>query len=155
MNRNENNKFSTKFLSILIKLLITQSDRILSNITFTNSVKDMSKRYCQIIFITIWLICATILTRSFTSLLLNTYFNLKYGPLFDSLEDLINNRDLNIVLDIENYEEIFSKFGYDDILSEIIKRTKIYQKRSKLTFHVNYIPKSAEILKHGFIENQH
>ena len=109
-------------------MVLDQSDDMLSNLRFSELTKYLTKRYCQITFITIWLICASILTKSFTSLLLNTYFNLKYEPLFETLDDLINNRDLNIILDVNNYQKIMDRLGGNKYLIEFIERAKIYQK---------------------------
>jgi len=46
--------------------------------------------------VSIWIISSTIIVNCFASLLLNTYFHIKSVPLIDSIEDLVNNKQIMI-----------------------------------------------------------
>ena len=46
--------------------------------------------------VSIWIISSTIIVNCFASLLLNTYFHMKSVPLIDSIEDLVNNKQIMI-----------------------------------------------------------
>ena len=52
-----------------------------------------------ILMIAIWIQSASILTKAFTGLLLNTYFRSDFGPIVSTLEDVYENRGLSLVSD--------------------------------------------------------
>ena len=70
----------------------------------------------------IWVISSLILSKSFTGLLLNSYFNIKYIPVVNTLQDIRNNKD---VLIWANHGSISfnSKINHVDI-DDIIERNK-------------------------------
>ena len=52
--------------------------------------------------------------------------------MFESLDDLIDNKDLNIVLNYKYYEELLPQLDNNRYLIEFIRRSKHYQGKSRI-----------------------
>ena len=92
-NKNNINLFQI-FIEI-INTLMNQSTQIFDTIIKSNTVSK-----ARIISITIlyciWILTATIISQSFSSLLLKMYFNIKTYPIINTLNDIHNHK--NIIL---------------------------------------------------------
>ena len=53
------------------------------------------KEYILIIFL---LICSTILSKSYSSVLLDLYFNIKTKPFINTIEEMISNKEIGIMI---------------------------------------------------------
>src|SRR5437868_15215762 len=66
----------------------------------TIEMKPEFNRSVKLVFnsvLIIWILSATILTKCFTSLLLGIYSTQKSVPLVDSIDDIIANKELQII----------------------------------------------------------
>ena len=78
----------------------------------------------------IWLMASFVLNKSFTSLLLNTYFNVKTTPVVESLEDIRERKELPIS-GLVNYFMLLKRnlknFDVDDLLKRMYKDDDNFQ----------------------------
>src|SRR5690349_1706777 len=111
------------FIDFIIRNLLGQSSMEI-NIFSSMQMKNIS----MITLIIIWLQSASILSKAFSGLLLNTYFNVKSVSIVNSLEDIINNQDINIGLDIHLFNHAIQESNLidQDTKNGIIKRVKKY-----------------------------
>src|SRR5580698_2589511 len=84
----ENNINLFNIFMELLNTLINKSTKVFDTIIKSNTVSK-----ARIISITIlyciWILSATIISQSFSSLLLNIYFNIKTNPIINTLENVI------------------------------------------------------------------
>src|SRR5882724_9382945 len=86
-----------KLHSIIIDIIKTMTNQSDVKLLKLINVKYFNNQIYRILFITlisIWIICINIITKSFTSLLLKTYFKTTFVPIVDSLEDLVKHQDM-------------------------------------------------------------
>ena len=76
----------------------------------------------------IWLLASVVISYAFTGMLLNTFFNKKFIPIIDNIQDIRDNQQLLI-------------WGFHDTLSKISKIHKLHiddilerMKRNKIIF---------------------
>ena len=81
----------------IFKTLVHQGCNYFTN--FQKLITIYSNRYSIIIIILTWLFMASFITRSFSSLLLKTYFNIKSMPVVNTLQDVADNEHANIITD--------------------------------------------------------
>ena len=116
--------------------------KMFKNLTW-QSDKDI-RHYCQpgkkyrsiilIIVEIIWVYSSFILSKSFSGLLLSTFFNMKSTPVVTTLQDI---RDNSNIMPLANHGSISSlsrnhKFYIDDILIRIEEKSKFITSISKL-----------------------
>ena len=84
---------------------------------------------------------ASILSKAFCGVLLNTYFNVKSVPIVNSLQDIIDNQDINIATDNGYFRSTLkgNNLASYEVTNDLVKRILKYQQ------HVNY--------KNGFFTN--
>ena len=82
----------SKSLGILIKHCLGQSSQRKTNSIPLGLNKGMTFSFTMLLFL--WLLVSLVLISSFTSLLLNTYFNVKTTPIVKSLEDIREHKEL-------------------------------------------------------------
>ena len=94
----------------------------------------------NILLIVVWLQSASVLSKAFTGLLLNTYFNVISVPIVNDIQDVINNEDINIACD-ENLLQMFLViYKFDkDTKDRLLARVAEYQKKVKYRkrFHLD------------------
>ena len=78
----------------VIRFLIGQSNKR-GTMSFVNRL-NKSLALSHTTLLVIWLLVSLVLNKSYTSLLLNTYFNVKTAPVVQSLEDIRHNKNLLI-----------------------------------------------------------
>ena len=76
----------------------------------------------------IWLYSSLIISKSFTSLLLRTFFELKPIPIVNTLKDIRDNKDLKLTGHI-GYLETFSNENFN--ITDIIERMRIVSNQYK------------------------
>ena len=117
-----NNKLSAidSFITIL-RYLLNQSNNKESRSFADRHNKRLALSY--ITLLVIWLLVSLVLNQSYTSLLLNTYFNVKTTPVVQNLEDIRNNKDLLIVGIPEYLSRVSIDFNFkiNDLLERIEK----------------------------------
>ena len=133
------------FAEMIIRTFLGQSDSIL------DSLSQMSKiSLTNILLFVIWLQSASVLSKAFTGLLLNTFFNVKSVPIVNDFKDIIVNKDINIACD-ENLLQLFLViYKYDKDTSDRLQaRVTKYQKQVKYRerFHLDNMI-NDEILNH-------
>ena len=117
-----NNKLSAidSFITIL-RYLLNQSNNRESRSFADRHNKRLAFSYTTLLVI--WLLVSLVLNQSYTSLLLNTYFNVKTTPVVQNLEDIRNNKDLLIVGIPEYLSRVSIDFNFkiNDLLERIEK----------------------------------
>ena len=69
----------------------------------------------------IWLMASFVLNKSFTSILLHTYFNVKTTPVVKSLEDVRKRKELSIYGIVQYFTRNLENFKFADLLKRIEK----------------------------------
>ena len=83
-----------------------------------------------IVLIVVWLQSASILTKAFTGILLNSYFNVKTIPIVNTLDELYTKTNLDIVCNMHIFDRIPENSEYtDEMLTELKSRSIEYNKR--------------------------
>ena len=93
------NKCRVKYTSILLDIIGIHLKQASIKINKINSILNKSFTIIKlplILNIYIWLLITTVIINSFTGLLHNIYFNIKYIPCVERLDDIIRNKDLLI-----------------------------------------------------------
>ena len=85
------------FSSLIIQMLTMQQNYLIDKKFSMLSRKISPKSSIIIIIVVIWLHSASILSKAFTGILLNTYFKVKSVPTVNSLEDIYDNKELSIL----------------------------------------------------------
>ena len=99
----------------------------------------------------VWLQSASVLTKAFTGLLLETYFNVRSEPLINSLEDLHQRTDIEIAtngpaIHILSKLEVMTQEMYDDLSYRI----ESYKNKTKINSELSYLtPKTFIQLTKG------
>ena len=103
------------FVTIL-RYLLGQSNNKEARSVAHHQNKSLTLSYTTLLVI--WLLVSVVLNRSYTSLLLNTYFNVKTKPVVQSLSDIRNNKDL-LIAGIREYLTLVNqdfKISIQDLL---------------------------------------
>ena len=81
------------------------------------------------VVISLWLLCAFIITQLFCNYLLSAYINVRYVPIVNTLDDIVNNKQMFVLLD-KNLIYL-SKTGtiYKTTLSTLANRHNEYTKK--------------------------
>ena len=125
------------------------------HLTFTSlhSIDNQFKRISILILFIVWLQSASILSKSFTGLLLNTYFNVKSVPIINELQDIIDNKHMMVAMDrttLINFGNQYKKSVNKLNLNEISKRTKLFNQKYNITFkYVRDSPVVHELIIKG------
>src|SRR5882724_11953222 len=88
-------------------------------------MKNRTNIFLSTMLVSIWIISSTILVNCFASLLLNTYFHIKSVPLIDSIEDLVNNKQIMIHsenITLEDIKELNTIKLTENDIDELINR---------------------------------
>ena len=89
------------------------------------------------LLIFVWLQSASILSKAFTGLLLNTYFNVKSVPIVNDFQDIIDNKDINIACDENLLMWFLTLYKYgNDTIQRLKARVDRYQKQ--VNYRVRY-----------------
>ena len=94
-----NNVKCIKTFENIFRLFTNQTADDLAKLKITKNVQFNFLKNASIILIVIWLQSASILTKAFTGILLNSYLNFKPYPVVSTLEELYDKKDLGIVAD--------------------------------------------------------
>ena len=126
---------TTTLVFDLIRLLTNQScDEITQckwKINFKNSLNKLS----FILLIVIWSQSASILTKAFTGLLLNTYFNQKLLPIVETIQDIYLNKEISIAADSKIFIDYSKRIDeWNEFKSDILVRIIEFENKS------NYSP---------------
>ena len=105
-------------LEIILRLLTNQSARDLIYLKFNKNIHSPFLKVSAIVLIVIWLQSASVLTKAFTGILLNSYFNLKIYPVVNNLEDLYGRKDLGVAC----HKQTFNIPGIDQYVEPKIIR---------------------------------
>ena len=103
----------------VVRFLIGQSNKR-GTMSFVDRL-NKSMAFTHTTLLVIWLLVSLVVNKSYTSLLLNTYFNVKTTPIVQSLQDIRNNKDL-LIAGIDKYLSIVNnkfKIKIEDIITRI------------------------------------
>ena len=126
------------FIDVMTRIVLDQSSNDIM------VLYNRSKNVTLIILLVIWLQSASILSKAFSGLLLNTYFNVKSVPIVNSLEDIINNQDINVAINLSSLKKNIQDTNLFDQKTE----KHLYSRVSKYQDQVDYI---SNYYKFGFI----
>ena len=149
------------FLSILIVCRILMSNTSLVRIFWqllcqslyqnTREYKSLDRlmRYsktitkqCLVIVVAIWVLMAMIISKSFSSGLLSTYFGRQSKPLFETIDDIINSEGLRVIM--QNRDKNKFKDLMPNQFNTILSKNKIDWFNS---FKINDLDHSLKIAK--------
>ena len=89
-----------------------------------------SRNNVKLIFICAWFISTTVLTKTFSSLLLNTYFRPKSVKVVNNLDELSSRKDLNIIgNDFSIYVLKFFKPEFEQFYDKFVKLKDEFNKK--------------------------
>ena len=91
------------------------------------SAKSFSKLKTKLIYlmVTILLFSASILTKDFTTLLLNTFFNVKSEPIVNSLDDVIDHNNIKLASSSYYITLLNNSYNIDsDKMSKLLARSQ-------------------------------
>ena len=84
-------------IMLIIRLLTTQyAYSMMTKISHFQRKASRVKYLILLLLVNIWLLLSTLLSFSFTSLLLNTYFNVKSEPIINTLQGVIDNKQYSV-----------------------------------------------------------
>ena len=103
----------------IVRFLIGQSNKR-GTMSFVDGLnKSMAFSYTTLLVI--WLLVSLVLNKSYTSLLLNTYFNVKTAPVVQCLEDIRRDKGL-LIAGMHQYLSIIDNrfsINIEDILTRV------------------------------------
>ena len=143
----------TKHLINLFSLLTNQSAIDLTLLINLLKVRPLLTRSSLVLLTIVWLQSASVLTKAFTGLLLNTYFNVRSETLINSLEDLHQRTDIQIATSGPTIHslsklEVMTREMYDDFSYRI----ESYKNKTKINSELYYLtPKTFVQLTKGRI----
>ena len=122
---------------MIIRTLLGQSHSELENLS-----KMFGISLANILLIGVWLQSASILSKAFTGLLLNTYFNVMWVPIVNDLQDIIDNKDINIAGEENLLKWFLVNYQYDQhAINGFLARVDRYQEQVNYRerFHLDYM----------------
>ena len=128
-------KHLSRFTMDILRTLTTQSNVKISNLAHLRKYNPFSLE--MIILVIFWLIFTNIITKCFTTLLLNSYFLQKTVPMVNNLEDVLKHE-----FSIAAKNNTFRLLTNYNILNEeqvktLLKRRNKYQKQLGHSFDLN------------------
>src|SRR6185437_6667531 len=79
----------------VMKTLTNHSSEMITKL-MKNKFVSKTRLITISVLIYIWLLSATVMTQSYGSVMLNTYFHIKTTPVLNSLHDLLHNKHILI-----------------------------------------------------------
>ena len=123
------------FIMDILRTLTTQSNVKLSSLRYLGNFKPFSREI--IILVIFWLIFANIITKSFNSLLLNSYFKQKSVPLVNNLQEIFDQDHFQIAAKKNSFKFMFRYGMFSEKQVDILwERREKYQDKVKLDFNV-------------------
>lgn len=90
----------SKVMSNLANMLVGQApDHQFANLKLNFKFKNSLSKSVFVLMLVIWCQSASILTKAFTGVLLNTYFNVRSGPIVDTMEDIVRKPEMELISD--------------------------------------------------------
>ena len=131
----------------IFSTLTTQSYVKLSSLNYLRKFTPFPIKITTMVLI--WLIFTSIMTKCFTSLLLNSYFRQIYVPLVNNLEDLVDNNFS--ILASDKSLQFMSKFGLlnKKQMNSVLKKRKIFNSLLDKTYINDLVNGLAVILLNG------
>ena len=127
------------FSSLIMEFVRLMTCQSADKFTNLNSIQKFTKityftKIQLIISICIWLQSASILTKAFTGLLLNTYFNIKFIPYAQTFQDIYQDQSFEVQGGFDR--EIDSLADNFDISKEIIDNIKDRSKSFSTKYNI-------------------
>ena len=117
-------------LSDFIRMLSNQSCAKIMGWKLQSKFKNSLNKFSFVLLIVIWSQSASILTKAFTGLLLNTYFNQKLVPIVETLEDIYLNKEISIASDSQRFIGLSEKLDESNELKNgILTRMIEFEKK--------------------------
>ena len=135
-----------KIIELLTRSLTNQSCDEITLCKLNFKFKNSLNKFSFVLLIVIWSQSASILTKAFTGLLLNTYFNQKLIPIVETLEDIYLNKEISIASNSSEFEEFSQRIDEsNELKSDILARMIEFEKK------FNYSELNADKLKEKFL----
>ena len=129
----------SKYLMNLFSLLTNQSANDLTLLRVLSKVRPLLTKISLVLLTFIWLQSASVLTKAFTGLLLETYFNVRSETLINSLQDLHRRTDLSIAAHENLLDKISKLEGTTaEMLNDFKNRIQRHQNKTGLNFFASY-----------------
>ena len=116
--------------SLFIRLLLNQGSDEVTYLRWNFKINNLLNKLSLVILIIIWSQSASILTKAFTGNLLNTYFNPKFQPIVETLEDIYQKKQIKIASDTNNTRKFLEKQSDStDLIDNICDRVNHFIKK--------------------------
>ena len=128
-----------KIVEEIVRIFLGQDSDILDTRKFQMKIRTQSMIFMGLIQIIILTQSASILTKAFNGLLLNTYFNVKYVPIVQTLQDVNENNDLKIMTIPFKLDSIHKGYNISaEILKNLKRRATENREKDKVLFENVY-----------------
>ena len=139
----QSNKSYYQFLIEIFRPLVIQTSIRYKGIkNLKIEINSKVKKFIIIGLLYIWLIFSIVLNKSFSGLLVNTYFDIKLSPFIRTIEDLAANEDLNFD---GNYFLYHLKYNKPNEYSILRKRYEKFAEYRKQNYENNSLNKLIEV----------
>ena len=119
-------------LLLLIRLLTNKSCYEITQCDCKFKFKNLLNKFSFILMIVIWSQSASILTKAFTGLLLNTYFNQKSLPIVETLQDIYFNKEILIATNSDKFQRYSDRIDEsNELKSDILTRIIEFKEKFK------------------------
>ena len=117
--------YTTGF-EMIASLLINQSSNVL--ISYKNCIKGLKscRKSIKITLLIIWMLSLFFMSQEFTNLLLDTYFNIKSGPIINSADELCNKQEISVKTTLFRMEAL-STICSQRLIENLLPRIKVFQ----------------------------
>ena len=110
-----------EFLNLATRMLTGQDCKWTSSLLYLLRIENKLKRIIIIIMLTIWIQSASILTKCFTELLLDTYLPVKSVPFVQNIQQINDEKDL-IILSNKNMLKYWTRYDKIAMMMELENR---------------------------------
>ena len=121
-----------KIIELITRILTNQSCDEITRCEWKIKFKNSLNKYLFILLIIIWSQSASILTKAFTGLFLNTYCNQKYTPIVETLQDIYLNKDITIASGSNEFIGFWKNIDESvELKNDIYNRAVDFEKKFK------------------------
>ena len=116
----------------MTRLMLNQSADEITLWKWGFRLRGASSRLSFVLLIAIWSQSASILTKAFTGLLLNNYFNQKLVPIVETLQDIYLNKQILIASDSKKFKDFSERLDESNELKiDVLRRIIEFEEKFK------------------------
>ena len=127
--------FDQNIILVVIKLFTIQDLDLKVIFNKMSTINLLPRKICAILLFTIWLQSASILCKAFTELLLKTYFNVKSHSIVNTLQDIIDDKNLLVMGNDYYFDDLARAYELSPfIISNLKNKISMYIDKFKSTY---------------------